>query len=214
MWVVKLGGSLCTDHRLPDWLALLTQLGGGRVALVCGGGSLADEVRGLQSRWALDDVAAHNMAVLAMVQNGYLLHALAPGLQLVAREVDIAPVLRRGGVALWMPLELLRDRIDATTNWSVTSDSIALGLAQRLNAERLVVVKSCAIDPERTLDDLVADEVLDAAFALTARRSGLPIDLLSCDEGGDLQSLLLHGQRRAHALMRPPSAAGWASVAS
>jgi aspartokinase-like uncharacterized kinase len=214
MWVVKIGGSLCTDPALPDWLALLTQLGGGRVALVCGGGSLADEVRGLQTRWALGDVAAHNMAVLAMVQNGYLLHALAPGLQRVAREVDIAPVLRRGGVALWMPLELLRERIDLTTNWSVTSDSIALGLAQRLNAERLVVVKSCPIDPERTLDDLVADEVLDAAFAVTARRSGLPIDLLSRDEGGDLQSLLLHGHRPAHGVLRRPGEGGWAGAAS
>jgi hypothetical protein len=123
-------------------------------------------------------------------------------------------VLRRGGVALWMPLELLRERIDGTTNWSVTSDSIALGLAQRLNAERLVVVKSCPIDPERTLDDLVADEVLDAAFAVTARRSGLPIDLLSRDEAGDLHSLLLQGHRPAHGLLRPPGVGGWACAAS
>ena len=29
MWVVKLGGSLCSDPVLPQWLELLAQLGGG-----------------------------------------------------------------------------------------------------------------------------------------------------------------------------------------
>lgn len=195
MWVVKLGGSLCSDAALPQWLALLTQLGGGRIALVCGGGTLADEVRALQARWAVDDLAAHNMAVLAMLQNGYLLHGLAPQLQRVARESDIAPVLRRGGVALWMPLERLRDQPDASTHWGVTSDSMALGLAQRLNAERLVVVKCCAIDPRRSLEQLVADEVLDATFARLARQAGVPIDLLSADQTEVLRSLLLTGER-------------------
>jgi len=205
MWVVKLGGSLCSDAALPQWLALLTQLGGGRIALVCGGGTLADEVRALQARWAVDDLAAHNMAVLAMVQNGYLLHGLAPQLQRVAREADIAPVLRRGGVALWMPLERLRDQADATTNWSVTGDSMALALAQRLNAERLVMVKSCAIDPQRSLEQLVADEVLDAAFARLARRAGLPIDLLCRDQVEVLRSLLLTGQRHGHVVSTEPN---------
>ena len=48
MWVVKIGGSLCGDPVLLQWLDLLTQLGGGRVTIVCGGGSFADEVRRVQ----------------------------------------------------------------------------------------------------------------------------------------------------------------------
>lgn len=195
MWVVKLGGSLCSDPALPRWLELLTQLGGGRVALVCGGGTLADEVRALQSRWAFDDLAAHNMAVLAMVQNGYLLRGLAPQLLLAARESEIAPLLRRGGTVLWMPLSLLREQPDATTNWEVTSDSIALGLACRLHAERLIVVKRCSVAPWRPVEELVADGVLDAAFARGARQAGLPIDLLGGDELDALRDLLLHGDR-------------------
>ena len=196
MWVVKLGGSLCSDASLPQWLELLSQLGGGRIAVVCGGGSLADEVRDLQSRWALDDVSAHNMAVLSMVQNAYLLHGLQPGLRLVMRESDLAVTLRRGGVALWMPLELLRDHADPTTNWDHTSDAIALALAMRLHAERLVVVKSCAIDPLASLDDLVDAQVLDRGFARLGRSAGgLPIDLLQRDQPEQLRQLLLHGYR-------------------
>ena len=66
MWVVKIGGSVCADTLLPQWLDLLVKLGGGRVVVVCGGGSFADEVRRVQAHWAFDDLAAHNMAVLAM----------------------------------------------------------------------------------------------------------------------------------------------------
>ena len=51
MWVVKLGGSLNADPLLPEWLDLLGQLGGGRVTIVCGGGSFADEVRRAHPDW-------------------------------------------------------------------------------------------------------------------------------------------------------------------
>ena len=78
MWVVKLGGSLIGDASLPEWLELLAQVGGGRVTIVCGGGSFADEVRRAQARWAFDDLSAHNMAVLAMAQTAWLLRGLQP----------------------------------------------------------------------------------------------------------------------------------------
>lgn len=205
MWVVKLGGSFCSDPRLPDWLSLVTQLGGGRIALVCGGGGLADEVRRLQSRWALDDLPAHNMAVLAMVQNAYMLHGLNPALQPVSREADVPLTLRRGSVALWMPLELLRHQPDANTNWEVTSDSIALGLAKRLNAERLVVLKACHIDASLSLCQLVEAGVLDQRFAKLAQQAGLPIDVLGGHQLDELRALLLGRTPRFTESNRHPS---------
>ena len=39
MWVVKISGGLNKDPLLPFWLELMAQLGGGRVTIVCGGGS-------------------------------------------------------------------------------------------------------------------------------------------------------------------------------
>ena len=195
MWVVKLGGSLCTDPALPQWLEGLARLGGGRVTIVPGGGGLADEVRRLQAHWQFDDLPAHNMAVLAMAQNAHLMHALEPSLQIVARETEIPRVLRRGKTVVWAPLEQLREVPDEATNWETTSDSLALILAKRLNAERLLLIKSCPVD-DAPLERLVNAGVLDLSFARLAQDTAFPIDVLHSGQWEAVQSLLL-GQERS-----------------
>ena len=191
MWIVKIGGSLNANPVLPAWLDLLTQCGGGRVTVVCGGGSFADEVRRTQTQWRLDDLSAHNMAVLAMVQTAYLMHGLNPGLQPARSEADIRRVLHAGKTALWMPFEMQRDQPDAQTNWEVTSDSMALDLARRLNAERLVVVKSCAIDPKARLGELAAAGIVDLRFASLSEGAAFPIDVQHHGDLGRVRALLL-----------------------
>ena len=191
MWVVKIGGSLNTHPMLPAWLDLLAQCGGGRVTVVCGGGGFADEVRRAQAHWQFSDLSAHNMAVLAMAQTAYLVHGLNPALQLTRSKADIRRVLHRGKTALWLPFELQRDLADANTNWEVTSDSIALDLARRLNAERWVVVKSCAIDPKASQAELAETGVVDRRFAALSQDAAFPIDIFHHDELGRMRSLLL-----------------------
>jgi len=190
MWIVKLGGSLCADPVLPQWLDLLAQLGGGRVTLVGGGGTFADEVRRLQSHWQFNDLAAHNMAVLAMAQTAYQLNAMNPTLQLASSRSDIRRVLHKGQTALWLPLELQREQADAHTNWDVTSDSLALDLARRLNAERMVVIKSCRIEPKATLAQLSEEGVVDKRFASLAEGAAFPIEILHKDELDAMRALL------------------------
>lgn len=190
MWIVKLGGSLCADPILPQWLDLLAQLGGGRVTLVGGGGTFADEVRRLQSHWQFNDLAAHNMAVLAMAQTAYQLNAMNPTLKLASSRSDIRRVLHKGQTALWLPFELQREQADAQTTWDVTSDSLALDLARRLNAERLVVVKSCHIEPKATLAQLSEEGVVDKRFASLAEGAAFPIEILHKDELDAMRALL------------------------
>jgi len=195
MWVVKLGGSLCNDTLLPQWLDLLAELGGGRVTVVSGGGAFADEVRRAQSRWQFDDLAAHNMAVLAMAQSAYQFNALNPSLHLATRKSDIRRVLHSGRTALWLPLEAQRDEPDAHTHWGNSADSLALDLARKLNAERLVVIKSCMIDPQLNLAQLSAAGVLDTRFPSLAEGVPFPIDLMNKEELGRMRSLLIGEDR-------------------
>lgn len=191
MWVVKLGGSLNNDPLLPQWLALLADLGGGRVTVVCGGGRFADEVRQAQNRWQFADLPAHNMAVLAMAQTTYLAHGLQPELRLATTKADIRRVLHAGRTALWLPMEWVREQATPLTNWELTSDSIALDLARKLNAERMVVVKSCPIDPAASLTELAAAGVLDRRFESTAGGVAFPIDIVHREELDRVRSLLL-----------------------
>jgi 5-(aminomethyl)-3-furanmethanol phosphate kinase len=195
MWIVKLGGSLSANPVLLLWLDLLARCGGGRVTVVCGGGTFADEVRRSQAQWRLDDLSAHNMAVLAMVQTGYLAHGLNPALQIARSKADIRRVLHAGKTALWLPFEAQRDRPDDQTNWEVTSDSIALDLARRMNAERLVVVKSCAVDAKASMARLSETGVVDLRFAALAAGAAFPIDVVHHDEIARVRALLL-GQLR------------------
>ncbi len=191
MWIVKIGGSLNTSPMLPAWLDLLAECGGGRVIVVCGGGSFANEVRRAQAHWAFGDLSAHNMAVLAMAQTAYLMHALNPALQLTRSKADIRRVLHRGQTALWLPFELQREQADEQTNWEVSADSIALELARRLNAERLVVVKSCEIEPKASLAELAATGIVDRRFAALADGASFPIDIVHHDELAHMRALLL-----------------------
>lgn len=191
MWVVKLGGSLNANTLLPQWLELLAQLGGGRVTLVCGGGGFADEVRRTQARWQFDDVPAHNMAVLAMAQTAYMAHALQPALQLASSQAEVHQVMRSGHTALWLPYDSMRDRPGPDANWGMSSDSIALDLARRLNAERLVVVKSCTVDPSASFAELGELGVLDHRFATIAAGANFPIDLVHCAELARMRSMLI-----------------------
>jgi aspartokinase-like uncharacterized kinase len=191
MWVVKLGGSMNTDPLLPGWLDLLAQLGGGRVTIVCGGGTFADEVRRVQTHWRFENLTAHNMAVLAMAQSAYLAHGLNPALRMAATQAEILRALHAGHTALWLPLGQLRDQPDADTNWDVTSDSMALDLARQLNAERLLIVKACEIDPAASLADLSGDGILDRRFASQAAGAACTIDIVQRTELERIRGLLL-----------------------
>lgn len=191
MWVIKIGGSLGRDPVLPSWLDVLGSLGGGRVVIVPGGSVYADGVRKAQSEWRFDDVVAHNMAILGMCQYAFMLQGLCPDLVLAANERELERVVHSGRVALWMPLEMLRREADDLTNWDVTSDSLSVWLANRLNAERLILVKSCELPQDTNLDAMAASGIIDQRFPSLAAEAAYPINFLEKAEVPLMRDLLL-----------------------
>lgn len=187
MHVVKLGGSLNQDPLLPEWLAMLAER---PVAIVAGGGRFADVARDLQRRWRFDDLAAHNLAVLAMVQSALLYRALAPALAAADGDDALRRLVEQGNAVVWTPYSLLRDERDELTSWDVTSDSLALVLAERLGAARVLVVKARPIDGSKSFQQLAADGVLDRRFAVLARAGPDTIALLDKTELARARALL------------------------
>jgi 5-(aminomethyl)-3-furanmethanol phosphate kinase len=194
MWVVKIGGSLADDPVLASWLQELASLGGGRVVIVSGGGDFADQVRLAQARWHFDELAAHNMAVLAMAQGAYMLQGLCPDLVLAFSEADIGAALRRAKVPVWVPLPWLLGREDESlASWELTSDSLAAWLANQLNAERLLLVKSCEVAPGQQLQDWVAAGIVDAQLPKLTQGASYPVELMHKRDLPALRRELLHG---------------------
>ncbi|WP_250515649.1 aspartate kinase [Caballeronia sp. INDeC2] len=192
MWVVKIGGSLSHDPALREWLTRLWEVGGGRVVIVPGGGDFADVVRQYQHEWHFDDLAAHNMCLLAMAQYAILMQGVVPELVLASNEERIRRALRDGRVAVWVPTDLMRATPDSMTNWDTTSDSLAAWLSSLLNAERLMIVKSCDVDAGAPLEALAARGIVDRRFPAYVRDANYIVEIFSKGDAGVMRDRLLN----------------------
>ena len=157
--VVKVGGSFASHPDLPALAAALAE-GAGRAVIVPGGGPFADAVRAEQKRIGFDDRAAHRMALLAMAQFGYALASLSAALVPVEGNDAVQGALRDRLAPVWLPLDLLDGHPDVPENWSVTSDSLAAWLAEKLGADRILFLKRDEAAPT-ALATLVAGGILD-----------------------------------------------------
>ncbi len=170
--VVKLGGSLASEPHLEGWLAAIAGQAGA-IVIVPGGGPFADAVRANQRLMGYDDRAAHDMALMAMVQFGRALQSLNPALRLTPSYSSIWRTLKDGKVPVWSPIPMAQAAA-LPESWGLTSDSLAAWLGGALAARRLVLVKhgqfaSAAFDA----DDLAARGVVDPLFPRYLRQSGV-----------------------------------------
>ena len=193
MWVVKIGGSLETAPGLRALLALLADYGRSRAVIVPGGGRFAERVRAEQRVTGMDDAAAHHLALRAMEQYGTVLCEMEPRLYAVAGTGEIGDVAEGHTVPVWSPTALLSTQEDIPASWQVTSDSLALWFADKINAEGLILVKSL---PGGTNDAqaLAVSGYLDAYFPQMMKKASL--DVIACiaiDEREALQQALSSG---------------------
>lgn len=164
--VVKLGGSLAASSHLPRLLQQLTRLP--KLVIAPGGGLFADAVRHAQQEHGFDDAAAHDMALLAMAQFGRMLAAQA-GLRFAWGAERLAAELARRdsrnsacAPLVWLP-DPAADALEVERSWRITGDSLALWLAHRLGARRLILLKSCPI-PATDLRTLAEAGIIDELF--------------------------------------------------
>ncbi len=188
--VAKLGGSLAASESLPRLLRALD----GRPHLVVapGGGPFADAVRRAQARLGFGDAAAHDKALRAMARYGRLLAARAGWRAERGADALAAQLARRAarGPLVWLP-DPASDALEVERSWRISGDSLALWLARRLGARRLVLLKSCAI-PTHDLAALAAAGIVDAALPeLAAGAPRLDIHLVDASAGGDGLDALL-----------------------
>ena len=193
MWVVKLDGNLAHDNTLNLWLAQLGTLGAGRVIIVPGRWRGVEFICNMKKRWDFDSLVAHNMLVLARAQYGLMLTGLSPHLTPAVNASAIRNVLQRGGVAVWMPLYLMREQADELTSVYMSSDCIAAWLANHLKAERLVLIKTQPFFPNAGMSQHIRDGVLNPQFEQYARQIACPINILHKSELARFHDMLING---------------------
>jgi aspartokinase-like uncharacterized kinase len=160
--VVKLGGSLTDWNGLADCLSVLAER---PCVIVPGGGPFAEQVRAAQERWRFDDGTAHAMALLGMNQFGRLLAGLEARLHTADRIPSLHARAMRGHTAVWLPDPDDGELTAIPASWDVTSDSLAVWLARRLDASELVLVKSSSSLPaDCTSERLTECGMVDRAF--------------------------------------------------
>ena len=165
--VIKVGGSLLEYEPLPrllsNWLAQaddhhLNEASPRAVRmdiLIAGGGALADQVRQLDKRFALDSKTSHWMSVSAMSCTSRLLASLLNMGLPCERWGDLQVIVSGSRSQLtvfdtrqWLAeTESSQSGVLLTHDWQTTSDSIAARLARVLYADELVLLKSTDIPP-------------------------------------------------------------------
>ena len=166
IWVVKIGGSLLGSPELARWLALFAKFSDGNIIIVPGGGVFADAVREAQKLSKITDKCAHKLAVLAMDQFGLLLANMNPLLVTARTEMEIDERSWQHRCVVWLPSQMVLAEDNIPQNWDVTSDSIAAWLAEKLNAQQLVLVKSDKPQgAELCVRMMAKDGLVDKAFS-------------------------------------------------
>jgi aspartokinase-like uncharacterized kinase len=163
--VIKLGGSLTHSKTLFNCLNKIELRYQGRAVIIApGGGAFADQVRLAQQQWQFDEVTAHHMAILAMQQMALMFKGLAPQWPIVSSlsELHIAKDLNK--ILIWSPNSAELDQAGVPATWDITSDSLAAWLAKQVSATELILVKSAVIDPQASLEQLAAQQIIDQGF--------------------------------------------------
>lgn len=176
--VVKLGGSVIRSPRLRAWLDAIARTGR-QTVVVPGGGALADEVRAAQSGLGFDDAAAHRMALLAMDQLAWAVAGLDPRFTVGTDQASLRAILSEGRVALWAPYAMVANDRRVASDWTVTSDSLALWLTAGLEADACYVIKSAERRQRRSsAAELARQGIVDAAFPGFLASTDAPVYLL------------------------------------
>lgn len=179
--IVKVGGSLAKHPaKLKVLLQCLIECSTKHpLVIVPGGGEFADTVRKLDRRFGLSDKAAHQLAILAMDQYGLLLADLLPESLCTVRSVGEAEqAVSEWKLPIFLPFKLIHTEDPLVNSWDVTSDSIALYIANKLHADKVLLVTDVdgifTADPKRVNNAKLLDEV--SASELTKRTKRTSVD--------------------------------------
>jgi 5-(aminomethyl)-3-furanmethanol phosphate kinase len=140
--VIKVGGSLSIyPEKLRTLCLKLSEISKQQKLIVIpGGGKFADVIRCLDKSFHLSCSTSHRMAILGMDQYGMLLSDLIPGSIITHKLEEIRRFFDLNKLPIFLPSHLLLREDPLENSWAVTSDSIAVYIAGRLQVTKVLLV--------------------------------------------------------------------------
>ncbi|MFQ6124848.1 MAG: hypothetical protein ACE5R6_09640 [Candidatus Heimdallarchaeota archaeon] len=175
--LIKFGGSLQQfPHALKKLCQHITFASDEHdLYILPGGGGFTDKVRELDYQYRLDQTTTHWMAIAAMEAYAYLLHSLTPE-SLISHEILEEPPNKP---KIILPYIHLRAADIFPHSWDVSSDSIALYYAHRLNSALILLkvvdgindahgtlINKLAVNELKTMET----NIVDVSFAETLQK--------------------------------------------
>jgi aspartokinase-like uncharacterized kinase len=181
--VVKVGGSLLgrgdLRQSLPRWISSQADSDASETLVIVGGGELIDAIRRWDAVHPGDATETHWLCIDLLDTTSGLLAGWFDWPLLSDRD-ELQLAIERGfpgGKPIVVAVRAFHQRGLATLDpfgvpldWRTTSDSLAALLAIQAAADELVLLKSCAIDPQANLDQLAGAGVVDEALPMLAPR--------------------------------------------
>jgi aspartokinase-like uncharacterized kinase len=184
MIVVKIGGSLYNTPELKIWLHTLANSShSSPIVIVPGGGPFADQVRRAQEHHHFNDTTAHHMALVAMKQFGLMLISLEAKCQPFNSQEPLP------SLSVWLPDDSLLSESTLLPNWDLSSDSLALWLASKLNAKQLLLVKHVDIKTT-SIQQLTVNQVIDRHFCHLFKQFPIPTQIIHFQSYSDFAAIV------------------------
>ena len=141
-WIVKIGGSLFPEDAIKLCEAIIASNDSlespNKIVFICGGGIFANKIRNYNQDMHFSDTANHNSAIMCMDIIGTLLADKVKGLESV-KSIDMAElILKQGKLPLLNPSSIIESHDALEHSWRVTSDSIAMYIADLFKAKLLI----------------------------------------------------------------------------
>ena len=162
--VVKVGGSLLARSDLPQLLnSWLNAQAAEKIILLAGGGELVEAIRQQDVEQNLGPSAAHWLAIQVMQQTAEYLASLLPGVPLAHATLELRQTFLQQERVVFNALPFLREEephlsgVKLPEHWDVSSDSIAARLAIVVQADELVLLKSCSPSSDDKLLQALSD---------------------------------------------------------
>ena len=141
----KIGGKILENsNSIKSTFSQLTQLYEEqilqKIIVIPGGGSFANFVRSLDEALQIGDDLAHWSAIYSMNYNGMMLSRKYPNLETIEDLKTFQDAKQM--FCIFLPYRFLREDDTLPHNWDVTSDSIALYVANKLKLSRCFLIKN------------------------------------------------------------------------